>query len=308
MLKYGSACAATAVPRARACGQVTSTASARLNTVATPSSDRGTWTAPEPRTLNLERTRHLNLNLTALASTPSQQVVHRLCERNLGSPSELVAQSRGVADHERRVVRAVARLVHPDAHRHARTRDQHVEQVADDDRVSRAHVVGAPRLAPLHDGAIGTHGVADVGQVAAGLEVAHGDLGLPSARLDVRDPPGESSRDEERVLTRSEMVEGAGDRGGRTVGIGRADHLLRQLAEGVGAGRHERILFGERPRCGRVDHRRAHHQDARRGAAPPQPIQQMVCPAHVDAEGRIASSATSVRRARRRRSDTPATA
>ena len=65
----------------------------------------------------------------AFASTPSRS--SSVCSSGISArPAELVAEAARIAEQQRRVVRAVARRIDLHGDRHARARDQQVEQVA----------------------------------------------------------------------------------------------------------------------------------------------------------------------------------
>ena len=96
-------------------------------------------------------------------------------------------------------------------------------------------VVDLARLAGLDQEPIGPHHVADVGQVAAGAEIAVGHL-APSGQLGLGDLRGESGRGERGSLARSEMIEGPGNDHVQVKGplILHGDGFGRLLAGSVG--------------------------------------------------------------------------
>src|SRR5437762_2333289 len=99
------------------------------------------------------------------AAPEFEQIVGRLLEPKRWNPPELGANARRIADNDRQVVRTIPRWVDLDADGHARSRQQHVEQVANADGAAGAHVVDATRLAPFENQTIGPHGVTDIREI-----------------------------------------------------------------------------------------------------------------------------------------------
>ena len=81
----------------------------------------------------------------ARASTPAGRRASARAE----SPASTRVRARiaaGIAEEQRHVVRAIARRIDAHGDRHARAREQQVEQIANRDRAARADVVGAAGL------------------------------------------------------------------------------------------------------------------------------------------------------------------
>ena len=130
-----------------------------------------------------------------------------------------------------------------------------VEHVAHGDGPARADVVGLAGRAPRHQAHVGADDVADIGEIAPGREVADLQHGLGQAAGDGRDLPGEVRREVVGALARPEVVERAADDDlDRRRGAGVAGHhLLRQLAQRVGARRPQRRVLAGRGVAGLVD-------------------------------------------------------
>ena len=73
--------------------------------------------------------------------------------------------------------------------------DQRIEQIAHAICLTGADVVGTRRPSVLDDKPIGAHGVADVRDVAAGLEIADAEHRVAKTRFDLRNLPREARRD-----------------------------------------------------------------------------------------------------------------
>ncbi len=131
-----------------------------------------------------------------------------------------------------------------------------------------AHVVDPAGPSPLDDGLVGPDRVADVGQVAPRVEVADHDHRFLKARLDARDLAREAGREERRVLSRPDVVEGSGDddRQAELVEGAQRHPLLGELAESVWVGRADGRILVERAIRRTVDQRRAGHEDPWREA------------------------------------------
>ena len=88
---------------------------------------------------------------------------------------------------------------------------------------------------------IRAHGVAHVGQIALRVEVADAQVRLGAPGLDDRQLPRDAGRDERRRLPRTDVIERPRDDDVETIESGGAEgkRFLRQLADGVGAGRLE---------------------------------------------------------------------
>ena len=93
--------------------------------------------------------------------------------------------------------------IHAHANRHARARQEAVEQFANRDGAPRTDVVGAARHAAFEDQPVGADRVAHVGEIAARVEVADRDLRLAAARFDVGDAAREPGCGEKRILARA---------------------------------------------------------------------------------------------------------
>ena len=138
---------------------------------------------------------------------------------------------------------------------------------------------GRPGGASSIDADVGLDDVADVGDVAARIEVADADFGRREAGLDAGDLPREARDRERRRLARTGMVERPRDHDVQAVVLrGRVQRelILRELRQAVRAGRHERRVFVDRIVAGLVDLRRRHDQHAARRAAAPHRVEQMV--------------------------------
>src|SRR5262245_60286750 len=168
-----------------------------------------------------------------------KEIRQGLPQRNLRRPAELFANPRRVALDERQIVRPEPFRVDADAHLDARQCDDLFDHVANRDRAPRADVVGPAGPPALEDDAIGAHGVAHVGDLAPGVQVADDDLRIADAGFDFGDLPRESRRRVRRFLARSDVVERAGDADPQTVAAGAdGEELLRELAEAIRTRRH----------------------------------------------------------------------
>src|SRR5882672_7677187 len=106
MLNSGSSCALTWVVSCRLCGHVTSAVSATTTRA-------GAAKVGSPRRV-----------ISSPAAPVLQQIVERPFDRNLRPPSELVANSRGIAHHDRLIVGPVASRINLDLNADARACQQ----------------------------------------------------------------------------------------------------------------------------------------------------------------------------------------
>ena len=138
-----------------------------------------------------------------------QQIVERLFERNLRAPPKLVVNARRIAEQQRRIVRPIARRVLTGSSP-ARARARSAARADRRCAIARPEqtLYGRPGCAVLEDQAVGAHGVADVGQIAPGVEIADRDFRRPPSALRCRRSAARSpTATNMRILPRTEMVE-----------------------------------------------------------------------------------------------------
>ena len=129
--------------------------------------------------------------------------------------------------------------------------DQPVSDLVDRHIDSATDVVRNARLAVHRQQSVRLHDVTHVGEVATGIEPAHGDR-VVAAALGLGYPRRECRRNETRRLSRTDVRErtGAHDIDSRTeMGLD-ADVLCCCLARGIGAQRKERRVFVDRQVAG----------------------------------------------------------
>ena len=136
-----------------------------------------------------------------------EQVVQRLIEGDLGLPAGGRLEAAGVAAQHREVDGAHELGVGYRA-RSGRSAiaQEPVGQLLDGDVAAGAHVVDLAGLALLDEQAVGPDDVADVGEVAAGREVADGHV-VGAVALGPGDAAGQGRGDELLGLARAEVVE-----------------------------------------------------------------------------------------------------
>src|SRR5205823_4871097 len=117
-----------------------------------------------------------------------------------------------IADEQRNVVWPIEVRIDAHVDRDLRASDQAAEQLANSDRVARADVVGSAGLAAFCEQRIRAHGVANIREIAARIEVADPQLWSVASRLDFRNLTRHARRDERRILPRTDVVERTGDR------------------------------------------------------------------------------------------------
>src|SRR5207249_12177931 len=113
-----------------------------------------------------------------------QEVVQRPIDRNFRTPAELLDHAPWIANEERYIVRTIAIGIDADRDSDARSSQQPIEQLANRDRAARAVVVRPYGPTPLGEHHVRAHGVSNVGQVAASVEVADRQLGLAASGFD----------------------------------------------------------------------------------------------------------------------------
>src|SRR5262245_30247516 len=112
-----------------------------------------------------------------------EEILERHLERNRGLPARGALEFRAVAQEERDVRRPHARGVLPDLDLHVGQAEEDVQHLLRGVAATRADVVDLSRLPALEGQPVRAHHVADVGEVADRLEIAHVDDGLAEALL-----------------------------------------------------------------------------------------------------------------------------
>ena len=134
---------------------------------------------------------------------------------------------------------------------------------------------------------ISAYRVGNVRRLAARLEIADDDLGLPLSPLDLGDLLRESGRRKRRILPRPDVIERPSDADVNSVGHrAQREPLLRELAQAVGIGRLDRCILGEWLIRHPVDHRGAGHEQHRRQPRSAQRFNQVVRSSDVRVERR----------------------
>src|SRR5690606_14354672 len=150
--------------------------------------------------------RHAGCSAAETSTPVCQYVGQRLLEGDGGLPPGRLPEGGVVAHQHGDVDRALEGRVDDEAHGPRRHPQERLGDVLDGHGVTAADVVHGPRLADLHEEAVGAHDVADVGDVAARREVADRHL-VAAVALVAGDARGERGGDEAVALPGAQVVE-----------------------------------------------------------------------------------------------------
>src|SRR5205814_8786665 len=128
-----------------------------------------------------------------------ERIAERVGERDAGRPIGLLPKTRGIEGDARRLAAADARGVELRADRDAGERDQRVEDLRDRDGLARPDVERAA-LGKAERGSVRARHIADVQEIALGVETPVPHDGLGAALLGLGDLLRERGRRETGML------------------------------------------------------------------------------------------------------------